>query len=53
MQEYEDLHFGERHTDLGNAEKVANMYTYVVGYDLVQKACTELLEEYEKQLELC
>ena len=52
IQEYEDTHFGERFTDLGNAEKVANMYAYVVGYELVEKACKELLEEYEGQLEL-
>ena len=52
IQEYEDSHFGERFTDLGNAEKVANMYAYVVGYELLEKACTELLGEYEGQLEL-
>lgn len=52
IQEYEDTHFGERSTDLGNAEKVANMYAYVVGYELVEKACEELLGEYEGQLEL-
>ena len=52
IQEYEDMHFGERFTDLGNAEKVANMYAYVAGYELVEKACSKLLEEYEGQLEL-
>ena len=52
IQEYEDMHFGEKITDLGNAEKVANMYAYVVGYELVEKACTELLGEYVGQLEL-
>ena len=46
------MHFGERFTDLGNAEKVANMYAYVAGYELMQKACSKLLEEYEGQLEL-
>ena len=43
IQEYEDMHFGEVNTDLGDSEKVVNMYAYIVGEEVVQ----EWLEERE------
>ena len=37
IQEYEDMHFGEVNTDLGDSEKVVNMYAYIVGEEVVQE----------------
>ena len=41
IQEYEDTHFGEPHTDLGNSEKVVNMYAYIVGEEVVAEWLNE------------
>lgn len=35
IKDYEELHFGEVTTDLTNAERVVNMYVYIVGEELV------------------
>ena len=35
IKEYEQLHFGEVSTDLSEPEKVVNMYTYIVGEEIV------------------
>jgi hypothetical protein len=37
IQEYEEMHFGEVNTDLGDSEKVVNMYAYIVGEEVVQE----------------
>ena len=37
IQEYEEMHFGEVNTDLGNSENVVNMYAYIVGEEVVQE----------------
>ena len=37
IQDYEDMHFGESYTDLGNSEKVVNMYAYIVGEEVVNE----------------
>jgi len=35
IQEYEKLNFGEVYTDLSDAEKVVNMYVYIIGEELI------------------
>jgi hypothetical protein len=62
VQEYEKEMFGESFTDLGESEKVLNMYIYIVGEmilqdievlsnnydeDLTKEMITEALEELE------
>ena len=37
IQEYEDMHFGEHTIDLGDSEKVVNMYAYIVGEEVVNE----------------
>ena len=37
IQEYEDMQFGESVTDLGDSEKVVNMYAYIVGEEVVNE----------------
>ena len=37
IQDYENMHFGESYTDLGNSEKVVNMYAYIVGEEVVNE----------------
>ena len=36
VKDYEKDNFGEVSTDLSNAEKVVNMYAYIVGEDVIQ-----------------
>jgi hypothetical protein len=38
--DYETLHFGEVHTDCTDAEKVANMYAYIIGEDILYDSKT-------------
>jgi len=45
IREYEQFHFGEVNTDFSNPEKIVNMYTYIIGEEIVQ----EYLEELEKE----
>ena len=35
IKEYENDNFGEINTDFSDAEKVVNMYTYIIGEDVV------------------
>lgn len=35
IKEYENMHFGEVNTDFSDAEKVVNMYVYIVGEYIV------------------
>ena len=37
IREYEDMHFGEVNTDFSDAEKVVNMYAYIVGEEVVNE----------------
>jgi len=56
IKEYEESNFGECSTDLGDPEKVANMFCYIVGEEILQesyrlsKAWNEYLtdEDYEQ-----
>ena len=42
IQDYENLVFGESYTDLGDPEKVVNMYAYIVGEEIVQDYLLEM-----------
>ena len=44
IQEYEQDNFGEVTTELTDPEKVVNMYTYIIGSDIVTEYLTELEE---------
>jgi len=44
IKEYENDNFGEVNTDFSDAEKVVNMYTYIIGEEIVQK----YVEDMEK-----
>ena len=44
IQEYEQDNFGEITTDLGNSEKVVNMYAYIIGEYILQDVLDELKE---------
>ncbi|GAI78565.1 unnamed protein product, partial [marine sediment metagenome] len=35
IQEYENNNFGEVNTDLAQAEKVVNMYVYILGEEIL------------------
>ena len=37
IREYEQLHFGEVNTDFSSPEKVVNMYTYIIGEQIVHE----------------
>ena len=37
IREYEDMHFGEVNTDFSDAERVVNMYAYIVGEEVVNE----------------
>lgn len=45
IKDYEQDNFGEIYTDFSSPEKVVNMYTYIIGEEIVQ----EYLEELEKE----
>ena len=38
IKEYEESNFGECLTDLGDPEKVANMFCYIVGEEILQES---------------
>lgn len=40
--QYEQDNFGEVNTKLDNAESVVNMYTYILGEEIIQDAVNEL-----------
>ena len=45
IREYEQFHFGEVNTDFSSPEAVVNMYTYIIGEEIVQEYLEELEEE--------
>ena len=45
IREYEEFQFGEVNTDFSSPEAVVNMYTYIIGEEIVQ----DYLEELEKE----
>ena len=42
IKEYEELNFGEVFTDLSEPEKIVNMYTYIIGEEIVFDYLNEL-----------
>jgi hypothetical protein len=42
IKEYEESNFGEVNTDFSEPEKVVNMYTYIVGEEIVSNYLNEL-----------
>jgi len=42
IKEYEENHFGEVNTDFSEPEHVVNMYTYIVGEEMLWEMCDEL-----------
>lgn len=62
IKEYEQSNFGQVSTDLSQAEKVCNMYVYILGEEIINELKTirnnwdsvftpELLEELKTELE--
>ena len=53
IKDYEDMHFGESHTDFSCSEAVVNMYVYVVGEKIIQECFDEVIDGLvDKQLTL-
>mgnify|MGYP003119545742 FL=1 len=53
IKDYEEMHFGECHTDLSSSEAVVNMYVYILGEEVIQACFDEVVEKLEdKQLKL-
>tara|TARA_R100000995_G_C3391247_1_gene80575 strand:+ start:205 stop:540 length:336 start_codon:yes stop_codon:yes gene_type:complete len=48
IKDYEQDNFGEVYTDLSDSEKVVNMYTYIVGEQIVFNYLETLEEEKEE-----
>jgi hypothetical protein len=46
IQDYEQVHLGESHTDFSEPERVVNMYVYVVGERIIQECFDEVCEHY-------
>ena len=44
IQDYEQDNFGEVYTDLSDPEKIVNMYTYIIGEEIVADYLQELEE---------
>tara|TARA_R110002033_G_scaffold169755_1_gene210919 strand:+ start:328 stop:654 length:327 start_codon:yes stop_codon:yes gene_type:complete len=42
IKEYEEFNFGEVFTDLSEPEKIVNMYTYIIGEEIVFDYLNEL-----------
>ena len=45
IRDYEDFNFGEFSTDYSDPEAIVNMYTYIIGEEIVQEYLAELEEE--------
>ena len=53
IQEYENLHFGECHTDLSEPEQVVNMWVYVQGYEIIDECYEDVCTNYlDPQLQM-
>ena len=47
VRDYEENNFGQLHTDISEPENVVNMYTYIVGEELIQELVEEFLDSEE------
>ena len=52
VKEYEQGNFGESYTDLSCPERVANMYVYIVGEEILSDVVKEFLENQQLILEI-
>jgi len=53
IRDYEEMNFGESHTDFSSSEAVVNMYVYILGEEVIQACFDEVVEKLEdKQLKL-
>ena len=53
IKDYEEMNFGEPHTDFSSSEAVVNMYVYILGEEVIQDCFDEVIEKLEdKQLKL-
>jgi len=53
IRDYEEMNFGESHTDFSSSEAVVNMYVYILGEEVIQAYFDEVVEKLEdKQLKL-
>ena len=48
IQDYENDNYGELHTDITDAEKVVNMYIYIVGEHILQ----DVINDFKKEIEV-
>ena len=46
IQEYENAHFGECHTDFSEPEHVVNMWTYIQGYEIIDECFEDVCDNY-------
>ena len=44
IQEYENNHFGQVTTDLSEPERVANMYVYIIGEEILEDVVSDFLD---------
>ena len=44
IQEYENNHFGQVTTDLSEPERVANMYVYIIGEEILEDVISDFLD---------
>ena len=49
IKDYEMDNFGEVTTDLSEAERVVNMYVYIIGEEILEEVINEITEEQIKQ----
>ena len=53
IQEWENMHLGECHTDLSEPEHVVNMYVYAKGYEIIDECFERVCEtHFDPQLDL-
>ena len=53
IKDYEEMNFGESHTDFSSSESVVNMYVYILGEEVIQACFDEVVDKLEdKQLKL-
>jgi hypothetical protein len=52
VQDYEQGNFGEVYTDLSCPEKVANMYAYIIGEEVLSDVVKEFKDNLQLELDL-
>jgi fido (protein-threonine AMPylation protein) len=45
IKHYEEMNFGESHTDFSSSEAVVNMYVYILGEEVIQDCFDEVVEK--------